>query len=323
MNTMNAAVLADYGQVPTLGQLPVPQPAAGQLRIRMEAASIKQLDKLKASGKHYTRYPAFPVAVGVDGVGRTEDGRRVYAMGVTGMLAEYALVDEQDCVSVPESLPASLAAVLPNALLGSDAALVERAHIQPGQVVLINGATGVSGRMAVQAARIRGAGRIIATGRNASSLQQLHALGADQCISLLDEPARILEQLTQVQQHSPVNIVLDYLWGQPMQILLQTFARHCPEPVSIITIGQMAGANIELASGTLRSQPINLMGSGLGSISKPQLRQYNQKHLTAMLARAAAGELVADYQEFTLADISQAWQATVEPGARAVVRMVG
>lgn len=85
-----------------------------------------------------------------DGVGRLADGRRVYAMGVTGMMAEYALVNTADCVQVPEGLSPELAAILPNALLGSDAALLCRGQMQPGQVVLINGATGVSGRKAVQ-----------------------------------------------------------------------------------------------------------------------------------------------------------------------------
>ena len=317
---MYAAVLDTYGAVPRFGQLDRPQPVQGQALLKMEAASIKQLDKLKAAGKHYTRYAQFPVAVGVDGVGRLPDGRRMYAMGITGMLAEYALVDLDDCVLVPEELPAALAALLPNALLGSDAALVCRANIQPGQTVLINGATGVSGRMAVQAARLRGASRIIVTGRNAESLAYLRELGADHCISLQDEPQQIIDQLIRVQQDSPLHVVLDYLWGEPVQWLLAAFAKCCPEPVQLVTIGQMAGADISLASGILRSVPVSILGSGLGSISAEQLRQYNREHLTVMLQRAARGELVAGYRAFALQDVAGAWQAKLAPGERAVVR---
>lgn len=321
MSTMLAAVLRDYGQTPQPGQLPVPVAGKGQALLQMEAASIKQLDKLKAAGKHYTRYARFPVAVGVDGVGRLPDGQRVYAMGVTGMLAQQALVQLDDCVPVPEELPAALAALLPNALLGSDAALVCRAGFQPGEVVLVNGATGVSGRMAVQAARLRGASRIIVTGRNAESLAYLKELGADQCISLLDEPQGIIEQLVQIQQTTPINVVLDYLWGEPVQWLLAAFAKCCPHPVRLVTIGQMAGAEINLASGILRSTPVSILGSGLGSINADQLRQYNREHLTAMLERAARGELVAGCREFALQDVAEAWQAVLGPGERAVVYM--
>lgn len=319
---MYAAVLDQYGAVPRYGQLAIPQQTCGHVLVKMEAASIKQLDKLKAAGKHYTRYVQFPVAVGVDGVGRLPDGQRVYAMGRTGMLADYALVDPRDCVPVPEDLDAGLATVLPNALLGSDAALVCRANFKAGQTILINGATGVSGRMAVQVARLRGARRVIVTGRNARSLDYLRTLGADLCISLLDTPQQIIEQLVQVQQDSPPDVVLDYLWGEPVQWLLRAFEQHCPQPVQLVTVGQMAGVDINLPSGLLRSKPVSILGSGLGSISAAQLRQYNREHLTVMLERAACGELVAGYREFGLHDIADAWQAELEPGERAVVRCV-
>ncbi|MFY9178840.1 MAG: zinc-binding alcohol dehydrogenase family protein [Venatoribacter sp.] len=295
---MHAAVLHAYGEAPKFDSLPMPTPQAGQALIKMEAASIKQLDKIKASGKHYTRYAQFPTAVGVDGVGRLESGERVYAMGVSGMLAEYAVVSLADCVPVPEGLDAGLAAVLPNALLGSDAALLCRAQFQVGQTVLINGATGVSGRMAVQAARLRGANKIIATGRNAQALDALRDLGADQCISLLADPAHIQAQLLKIQQQTPIDVVLDYLWGEPMLWLLAAFKQHCPKPVNIVTIGQMAGAEINLPSGVLRSQPIQILGSGLGSINSEQLRQYNLEQLTYMFDQAMQGKLSAGYQAF-------------------------
>ncbi|CBL45863.1 oxidoreductase, zinc-binding dehydrogenase family [gamma proteobacterium HdN1] len=317
---MKAAVLHAYGEVPKYEDLPKPQQFnESQALLKIEAASIKQLDQLKASGKHYTRYEHFPVAVGVDGVGRLVSGRRVYAMGLSGMIAEYALVNLADCVTVPEGMDAALAAVLPNALLGSDAALLCRANFCAGDNVLINGATGVSGRMAVQAARLRGANKIIVTGRSAQSLADLSALGADVCISLLDSPEEIIAQMVEIQQNTPINVVLDYLWGEPVLWILRALNRCCPTPVNIITIGQMAGAEVSLPSGLLRSKPISILGSGLGSITASQLREYNQMQLAYLFEQAAKGRLSAGYQRFALEDVEHAWQVKLAAGERAVV----
>lgn len=318
---MRAAVLNEYGAVPLYGELPELQPQADEVLLTMEAASIKQLDKLKASGKHYTLFAEFPTAVGVDGVGRTADGQRVYAMGISGMLAEFALAKTADLVPVPENLSASLAAVLPNALLGSDAALVLRRPLLAGETLYINGATGVSGRMAVQAARLRGAGKIIVAGRNAESLAVLKRLGADETISLLSSKEEQLEQLAEIQATNPISLVLDYLGGEPLDTLLTAFSRSCPQEVDVINIGQMAGATLNLPLGLLRSQPINLLGSGLGSLNTAQLRQYNQEYLPEMFNLAAEGKLEAGYTCFPLAEISQAWQTIPAAGERVVVEI--
>ena len=318
---MKAAVLDQLGNIPFYGEIAKPIPAtAEQVLIAVETASIKQLDKLKVSGKHYTSFASFPTTVGVDGVGRLDNGQRVYATGITGMIAEHALATRENCIPVPDDLSSELAAVLPNALLGSDAALMCRGHMQAGQVVLINGATGVSGRMAVQAARLRGAKRIIATGRNPQSLDYLRTIGADICISLLDDEQSILAQLAQIQQETPIDQVLDYLWGQPTALLLQTFASDCPQPVNVITIGQMASATLELPSAVLRSKPINLLGSGFGSISAAQMKDYNHTHLPQLFAQAAQGKLSTDYEAYPLTEVAAAWQATPAPGARIVIK---
>lgn len=317
---MKAAVLDQLGHIPVYGDIAKPKlTSANQLLVKLEAASIKQLDKLKVSGKHYTSFAHFPTTVGVDGVGRLENGQRVYATGITGMLAEYALVDKANCVPVPDNLPSALAAVLPNALLGSDAALVCRAQMQKGDVVLINGATGVSGRMAVQAAKHRGANRIIATGRNAQSLAYLKQLGADVCISLLEDDATISQQLAQIQQQTPIDHVLDYLWGKPTELLLNVLAKHCPKAVNLITIGQMAGANLNLPSSILRSKPISLLGSGFGSINTQQMQMYQQNELPKLFELAAEGGLVAEYAMYPLNEVEQAWQVTSAAGERVVI----
>lgn len=167
--------------------------------------------------------------------------------------------------------------------------------MQKGDVVLINGATGVSARMAVQAAKYRGASRIIVTGRNAQSLAYLKQVDADVCISLLDGDAAIMQQLMQVQQQTPIDHALDYLWGKPAELLLSVLAKQCEKPINIITIGQMASAKINLPSSILRSQPISLLGSGFGSISTQLMHDYHQNELPKLFALAAEGRLLADY----------------------------
>lgn len=316
---MKAAVLKQLGDIPLYGEIDKPVAQANQLVVKMQAATIKQLDKLKVSGKHYTTFEHFPTTVGVDGVGTLENGQRIYALGLTGMLAEYALVAADNYVLVPDNLSSEIAALLPNALLGSDAALIYRAQMQQGQVVLINGATGVSGRMAVQAAKLRGASYIIVTGRNPESLTYLKQLGADQCISLLDSEEKICQQLEDIQNTHPIDHILDYLWGRPTELILQVLGKSCPNPVNLVTIGQMAGANIDLASSNLRSKPINLMGSGFGSISAKQLQNYQQQHLPAMFELAAEGALLVEYESYPIERIEAAWQAKVAAGSRIVI----
>ncbi len=181
---MKAAVIHAMGTIPGFETFPDPVPGAGELIINVKAAALKQLDKSRVSGKHYTRFETLPAAVGVDGAGVLEDGTRVYAIGETGMMAEKALVKREACIVLPDEISFEMAAALPNALLGSDAALLCRGGIQPGQTVLVNGATGVSGRMAVQAARLRGAARIIVTGRDRTKLEALKDLGADVTVCL-------------------------------------------------------------------------------------------------------------------------------------------
>src|SRR4051812_35877983 len=155
---MKAAVLHQLGTNPKYEEFtdPVPQDEH-QVSVTVKASAIKQLDKLKVSGKHYTSYQKLPNVVGTDGAGVLEDGTRIYAAGITGMLAEKALVQKLNCVRLPDNLDFETAAALPNALMGSDGALLIRAKIQKGETVLINGATGVTGKVAVQIAKYRGA----------------------------------------------------------------------------------------------------------------------------------------------------------------------
>src|SRR5690606_31087055 len=137
-----------------------------EIILEVKAAAVKNLDKLRASGTHYASYTSLPVVVGMDGVGVLNDGTRVYAQGLTGMLAEKALIHREQYTLIPDHLDNYTAAALPNAVLGSAMALKIRGKMKPGQNVLINGATGVTGLLAVQIAKFYGANKVFTTGRN-------------------------------------------------------------------------------------------------------------------------------------------------------------
>ncbi|EOR96745.1 quinone oxidoreductase [Arcticibacter svalbardensis MN12-7] len=137
------------------------------------------MDKLKAAGKHYTKYPILPAIVGLDGIARLKGGTHVYVSGVTGTMSEKALIVADSWTLVPQSLPIPLAAALPNALLGSDVAMLYLGGLKKGGTVMIQGATGATGRIAIQMAKNRGADCIIAIGRASSGLSELSNLGAD------------------------------------------------------------------------------------------------------------------------------------------------
>lgn len=320
---MKAAVLHQLGTIPTYDDFP--QPIAEneqQVLIAVRAASIKQLDLLKASGRHYTQYASLPTVVGVDGVGVLDNGQRVYAMGVTGMIAQQALVMKNRWVKLPEGIDNALAAALPNALIGSDAALRYRAKIKPGHTVLVNGATGATGMIAVQAAKFHGASTVIATGRNQATLQHLKTLGADETISLEQPDEAIINQIEAIYERTQIDIVLDYLWGHPIELILQalkTVKTH--QHTKIVTVGEMAGASISLESGILRSKDIEFIGSGIGSLSLPMIGEYMQQHLPTMFQAAAEGKLRMAIEEVNLADVTNAWAKAARSGKRIVVKL--
>lgn len=320
---MKAAVLHQLGEVPRFEEFPDPVPQEGQLLIHVKAAAIKNLDKIRASGRHYASHEQLPTVVGIDGVGQLEDGRRVYTTGMTGMVGEKALVLPANLVPIPDGLSDAMAAALPNAVMGAALALLHRAQLKAGMVVLINGATGVTGQLAVQLARYYGASRIIVTGRNAESLEKLKTLGSDDIISLRQDDETIGKQLKAVHASTPIDVVIDYLWGHPIEIVLKALMGggigRFTHPARIVTVGSMAGETISLSSGSLRSSAIEILGSGLGSLPATAYQQMNSDILPELFRLAAAGSLKLETEVRPLSDVSAAWQQEIAPGKRLVI----
>lgn len=292
--------------------------------VHVKAVAIKNLDIGKATGKHYSssKGPEGEV-IGTDGVGINPDGIRVYGIGRDGMLAESSLIDPRFITTVPDELDDITAAAIPNAVMGSAMALLFRSGIHKGETVLINGATGVTGRMAIQVARHYGAGKIIVTGRNLDSWPELKALGADQWITLDADQNSFSDTVRQLNNENPIDIVLDYLWGASASAILAALKGRgeFTHPVRYVSIGEMSGDIIELSSSILRGTSIQLTGSGLGSWSKEEVGQLFKEILPEFFQLAAAGKLSIHTQIYGLEAVGEMWNAKLPGGVRAVVQM--
>jgi len=323
---MKAAVLHQLGAAPRYENFPDPVAADdSRVLITVKAASVKNLDKARASGTHYAKHTNLPEIVGIDGVGILPDGTRIYSQGIAGMIAEKALINKNGYTPIPDAVDDITAAALPNAVLGSAMALKYRAEIKPGDTVLINGATGVTGQVAVQLAKYYGAKKVIATGRNPESLKLLLELGADEVISLKDKDETISARIREIHSNTPIASVIDYLWGHPAEIILHAFMggglNHISTKIRFVTVGSMAGEEIKVTSNLLRSTAVEILGSGFGSISAELMRTLPAEILPEMFRLAAAGKLKIETVTRPLKGIETAWSENIPAGKRLVIVM--
>ena len=305
---MKAALVLAAGQPPVYGDFPEPVPSEGENHITVTTASLSHVTRGRASGPHYSSSGKMPFVVGVDGVGRLDDGRRVYFVMPSapfGSMAEQSIVRASQCITLPDELDDVTAAALAIPGMSSWAALQESAKFQAGETVLVNGATGMSGRLAVQIAKHLGAKKVIATGRNTEALKSLATLGADMTISLTQDE-ETLEKAFLEPFHEGVDVVLDYLWGPSMERLLIAAAKAGADgvPIRFLHIGGASGAfSISLPSPVLRSSAIQLMGSGMGSIPFNRL----VKAIESVLQAAVPGKFEIATTTVPLSEVTAAW----------------
>jgi NADPH:quinone reductase-like Zn-dependent oxidoreductase len=321
---MKAAVMYQKGELPQYADIPEPSAQNDdELLVSVKAVAIKHFDKGRASGKHYSSDAPKDGGrvIGGDGVCLVEDGTRVYAIGVSGMLAEKATVEKDRMVKLPDGVSDTAAAALANAVIGAAMGLRFKADIQPGEVVLINGATGFTGRVAVQIAKHYGAKKVIASGRNQQSLQDLLTLGADEVISVKQEDKQFIEQLKAAHANSPIDVVIDYLWGHTAEMILTSLMGRgaFANKIRFVSVGSMTGDLIQLSAANLRSIDLTLTGSGMGSWSKDQVRKLFSEILPEMFQLAADGTLKVETIEVRLEDIADLWNLDVPDGRRLVV----
>lgn len=200
----------------------------------------------------------------------------------------------------------------PNAVVGSAMALRFRAGLQPNETVLINGATGVTGRLAVQIAKLYGAKRVIATGRNEESLKNLSSLGADELVPLKDENT-FVSQVKNLHQEYGIDVLIDFIWGSAAEWILSALKGRggFTRSTRFVTVGAMAGDTITLSSPILRGTDIRLCGSGLGSWSRGEVHQLISQILPEMFQLAAKGKLMIQTVHVPLEDIERVWDRKI------------
>jgi NADPH:quinone reductase-like Zn-dependent oxidoreductase len=317
---MKAAIVKTPSTSPVYGDFADPVARDGYAMIRVKASALSQLTKSRASGSHYSSDGAFPAVAGTDGVGVTEDGRRVYFAlpeAPFGSLAERSLVSAQRCILLPNELDDVIAAAIANPGMSAWAALAERAHLQPGETVLVNGATGTAGRIAVQLAKYLGARKVIATGRNEAELEEMETLGADTAIPfslgtlhpLGDK--RYEEALTE-EFGKGVDVVIDYLWGMSARAVIVAIAKGVEDanPVRFVHVGGASGEeSIDLPGAGLRSSSIVLMGSGAKSVPMPALLNAVKSTFEAV----GPANLQIATKTVPLSEVESHWNAPGKP----------
>ncbi|MCK2212334.1 zinc-binding alcohol dehydrogenase family protein [Actinomadura sp. ATCC 31491] len=288
-----------------------PDPAAGhpgEQVVEVLAAGLHHLTRGRATGGHYSSGGVYPLVPGMDGVVRDQEGNlRYVVMDDTplGTFAERTLIDPRRSVILPDGIdPVRIAAAM-NPAMSSWVALRRRIAFQAGQRVLVLGATGNAGRMAVQIAKLFGAAQVIAAGRDTTRLKELTALGADETITF-DE----------AEQAADVDVVIDYVWGEPAagaMIPMLTARADRGRPLTWIQIGSVAGPAAPVPSMALRAARLRIVGSGIGSVPA---RDFIAE-LPELAAAVAAGAIDVRARAVPLAEVARAW--TAETGDRVVL----
>ena len=315
---MKAAVIQKFGDTPRYAEFPDPVAGGGDVPVKVRAAVLENFDKLTASGKHYASkhmFPVFPAIVGHIGVGELEDGTLVTFGGSRppyGVMAQIAVVPEEYrayMTPVPAGVDPLLAAALPPSALTSLLPLKYGDRLQPGGVVLINGATGVSGKIAVQVAKLLGAGKVVGTGRDELRLQTVLKLGADAVINTRKSDDEVKEAF-RTEADQGYDVVLDYLWGHPTELLLQALvpkkASFGAHKTRLVQIGEAAGPTITLPAEALRTSGVRLTGAG--DIPGEALPEAIKQVWEWM----KEGRLAMDIEQVPLKDVGEAWHRKTE-----------
>jgi NADPH:quinone reductase-like Zn-dependent oxidoreductase len=305
---MHAAVVTSIDSPPVYREHPEPVATGDhEMVVDVLAAALHHLTRAKAAGTHYSSTGAFPIVPGVDAVVRDPGGNLRYAAlddTDLGTFADRTVIDVRRSIPLPEGAdPVRIAAGM-NPAMSSWVALRRRIDFRPGQRVLILGATGSAGRMAVRIAKLSGASRVTAAGRDATRLAALTALGADETITF-----------DQIDRAADVDVVLDYVWGdRSAQAMLPLLTARADRgvPLTWIQIGSMAGELAAIPSVALRAARLQIVGSGIGSIPP---RDFVAE-LPELAATLTAGAIEVQARAVPLAAIGQEW--TTETSDRLV-----
>ena len=311
---MRAVVVTELGGLPSVAEVEAP---TGDDVVEIVAAPLNPIDLAVSRGVLATGHPRLPYIPGCEGVGRTADGRLVWVFGgalgrtTSGAMAERAAIGDAHAIEIPDGADPALAGALGIAGLAGWLPFAWRAPLEGGESVLVLGASGSVGIVAVQAAKLLGAGRVVAAARSAAGLERAAALGADATIRL-DEHDDLVAAFKEAFGGEGPSYVFDPLWGLPAEAAVQAavpFAR-------IVNLGQSAGATAELASAPVRFKCLSVIGHTNFAVPHDELVE----HYARLVGHATAGEIVLEVERVPLDQVADAWQRQAEgAGTKLVV----
>lgn len=315
MEHIYAALIEAYGEPPRYRSVPAPQADPRHEVAKVLAVGIHPVTRGIASGSHYASSGALPFIPGIDGVVRRADGSPAYVGGPgSGTMAERILINPRSAVALPaDADPATVAASM-NPAMSSWIALHARVPFRPGQSILVIGATGAAGSIAIKVARHLGAGQVIAAGRNTERLDQLLSEGADKVVAL--SPDDDVTTAALASAAADVDIVLDYVWGPLTELAMRAILGARTDHTQLLDwvhIGGTGGPTITLDGSHLRSNALRLSGSGFGSVD------IQHAGLPELALAVASGALTIRPRPTALADIEKAWTHQDAPGERTVI----
>ncbi len=320
MEKMNAAVVTSLTEPPHYQRFEVPQPTTpDEMLVDVLAVGLHPRTRTGAAGAHYTSAGTLPMIPGIDGVGQRPDGQRIYFVATDeriGTMADQAVVDRRRAIQLPDDVDVAKVAATMNPAMSAWVALRRRVPLEPGQSVLVLGATGSAGTMAVQVAKRLGAGRVVGAGRDLTRLSALTPIGADEIVPLtadLDATASALGAAA-----AEVDIVIDYLWGKPAHqamMALLTARADRSRAMNWIQIGAVAGPTLELPSVALRSANLRIQGNGQGAVST----KVYLAELPSLVDEINAGSIEVTPHTMPLADVEHVWTRADPPGERTVL----
>jgi NADPH2:quinone reductase len=307
---MRAARIAELGGTPAPAEI---EAADG---IEVVAVALNPLDLAVAAGRFYGGHPPLPYVPGCEAVGRL-GGERVYLFGAgfgtgrDGFLAERVDFPAERAVPVPEGVDDEHAAVCGIAGIAGWGAVAHRAPVQAGDRVLVLAATGLVGSIAIQGARLLGAERVVAAGRDPDRLERALELGADATVRL-DGAEDLAARLEEACGGDGPTHVVDPLWGEPGRAAVDAAAPQA----RIVQLGQSAGPEATLTSAAIRGKRLSILGHSVFPLPPEEFRAAYLE----LAEHVAAGRIRIDVETFGLEDVAVAWAAQAA-GRKAVVRL--
>jgi NADPH:quinone reductase len=318
---MRAAIVREVGSNPEPGELPDPSPHPPEALVEVHAAAINPIDVTIASGRFYAGPPHVPYVPGREGVGivrespTLEPGTRVRferdsGYGANGSIAELVAVDEDALIPLPDGVDDTVAAALGVAGVGAWLS-VEKAQLRAGEKVLVLGATGAVGRVAVQAAKAAGAGTVVAAARNADALEQTRGLGADETVPLHGDD---LSGAFKEAAGGELDAVIDPLWGEPAVAALNALRLGG----RLVHLGTSAALEATIPSASLRGKNLTIIGhSNLTTPNETRARAYLE-----LLGEVDSGRIRIDVDVFPLDRVADAWsEQAASPHRKLVVKI--